>query len=371
MLPTRLTVTLIAMLPALSAGAQDLSAEAINIVYDVASPARLAANGGVPPAGEMARAIETLHSEGLLPSNRFRTPLKSERLDTYGKALMMGTRAPAFATEIGAVRDAAVRGDLTTRHAAIEALYRKAGRNVPDATLLKTIDNQVDAAVGNEPEETLRQTIDKPGKHIEIALARRAGVGSVEVTQDGADGKPVRTVFRGEEKTVPTSDGVDLETVLQPAGVCSMNERQSTEARSQLEGVWKDGDGNEWTFGEKDATITSDEKRPNGYKLSYAGTYKLGKIVAFHGFVAVDDMGDELPPDVRSQLVSWSPKLGFTIRLDLCGATGLKGTWASQHVTYSGMDHAIKKIHDPFDLPLVLSRGLQVAQGGRWPDEGP
>jgi hypothetical protein len=322
---------------------------------------------------EARRALDTLRTEKLLPAQRLPAATQGPLIDLWGRALLMGTRAPQFAREIGAVRDAALKRDLDARHAAISTLYQKAGRSAPSTEAMKTIDGQIDNALGSEPEETVRRTIKASDRTIEVSYAPRAGMGSVEVMQPGADGQPVRTVFRGEEKTQPTTDGKDLEAVIEPAGVCVMTEQTSGAARGRLNGAWQGSNGNNWTIGGQGGTVTVDEARLTGQALRYTGTYQLGKIVAFHPFEQVEDMGDDLPGDVRSQLVAWSPKLGFTIRLDVCSSgTGLRGTWSSQHVTYSGMAHIISKVHDPYDVGLRLKRDdLKVARGGRFPEDGP
>ena len=367
-----LAASTLALAWAAPAGAQNLSAAVIGAIYDVASPDALAkGSGGKQLSADVLRAADTLRRQNLLTASRISTPHQTGLLDRWGRALLMGPRAPEFAREIGAVRDAALGGNLENQHAAISTLYKKAGRNPPTADALKTLDKQIDSALGEEPEESIRQTIAKPYSTVEITDAKRAGQVSVEVTQNDAGGKPLRTVFRGEEQTQPTPDGKDLQTSIVPTGTCTMNEQQSAEQRGRLNGSWKDGAGHEWTISGDGGTINAVQKYANGHTLGYSGTYKLGKAVAFHGFVSVDDIGDDLPSGVRSQLVGWSPKLGFTIRLDQCGTAEIKGTWASQLVTYGGIDQAVKRVHDPYDIPLVLTRGMKVAQGGRNPEEGP
>ena len=82
-------------------------------------------------------------------------------------------------------------------------------------------------------------------------------------------------------------------------------------------------------------------------------------------------MGFELPPEVRQQLTG----MGLSFRVALAakeGGSKLDGTWSSQHVTYSAMDLAVKRVHDPFDVKLTLTRaGEKTELGGRFPEDGP
>jgi hypothetical protein len=65
-------------------------------------------------------------------------------------------------------------------------------------------------------------------------------------------------------------------------------------------------------------------------------------------------MGSELPVQVRQQLAGMG--LYFTLRLETCrDAAKLTGRWGSQHVTYGSVDFAVKKVHDPYDLPIELA----------------
>ncbi len=331
------------------AASQDLSGDLLNVVYDVASKP-------VPPEAKAAQDL--LKAEGLLPGQRLRAIQQAGLLERWGRALAMGTRSPQFAAEIGAVRDAAVKRDPATLHAKVEALYRKAGRTPPTPEAMKELEKQIRTALGSEREETIRRTVKKGDRTIDVSYAPLAGMAQVEVTQPGPDGKPTRTVFRGEEKTKPTADGKDIETVIEPVGPCVMNEQTSAQARDRLNGVWKSGDGRDFTIASQVGAVTIDEQRLKGRPLRYSGTYQLGKIIAFHPFEQIEDMEDNLPPSVRSQLIAWKPKLGFTLRFDVCGAAGeLRGTWSSQHVTYSGTTQSVNRVHDPYDLSLQLSRG--------------
>jgi hypothetical protein len=74
---------------------------------------------------------------------------------------------------------------------------------------------------------------------------------------------------------------------------------------------------------------------------------------------------------VRQALASqWHPP--FTVELEYRPETNeLRGSWISGQVTYSGIAKTVKVVDDPtWDKPLVLTRKVQVAQGGRHPQEG-
>jgi hypothetical protein len=52
----------------------------------------------------------------------------------------------------------------------------------------------------------------------------------------------------------------------------------------------------------------------------------------------------------------------------------LSGIWMSGQVTYDGISHEVSIVEVPtWDQRMVLSRktGLKVAQGGKYPDDGP
>lgn len=67
----------------------------------------------------------------------------------------------------------------------------------------------------------------------------------------------------------------------------------------------------------------------------------------------------DFPAAVRAQLARRN--FGFDIRLEAKDrGARLDGTWSSQHVTYSpDSGHPIEKIHNPYDVALVLTRGDQ------------
>lgn len=332
------------------------SRDLMNAVYDVASPAAVRASlGGKPMPPSTRHALDTLAKARLLAPARLAAPQPTGLLKRWGDALQVANARPV-AAEIGAVRDAVVKGDATRRRAAVEALFRKQGRALPAADGLKQIDQRLNQAFGAEPEESKRQTVRQDGSTVELSLAPRTGQVEVAVVEPGPDGTPVRTVFRGQQQTQPTADGQDLEVVAAPGAICTVDQKASSDGQSRLAGTWKGSDGNDWTLALAGAAFTALMKRPDGRTLAYTGTYSLGKVTAFHGFSDIADIGDDLPADVRAQLVAWQPKIGFTLRLDLCSSDAtLAGTWSSQSVTYKSLTHKVGSVHDPYDVPLTLS----------------
>ena len=351
---------------ATAAAAQDLTAEAMALTYDLVRPS----SGSADAAG----AVAALTRHGALPAERPRTRTQSQSglLALYGRATLMGANATAFAIEIAAVRDAQVAGDWARRDDAVRALYAKAGRAPPDAATLKTIDRELRRAAGQEGRPALRYRASRNGETIEIVRAPGAGRASVEVTAPGPDGKPVRTAYLGEERTVPTADGKELAVAVSPTAVCTVGAERAAAARARLNGAWRAADGNEWTISGEGEAIELVERRRDDYELRYTGTVTLGKATAFHRIDRPADV-DRLPAEVVRQLIGTG--VGFTVRLDVCAASGreIKGTWASQHVTYSSLDQKISRIHDPYEVALDLARSGQTlsARGGRLPQEGP
>lgn len=361
-----------ALLASHAARAQDLSADALGVVYDLASPQALEKMGAGASHPEARRALDTLRDEKLISAQRVGTASAAGLLPLYGKALLMGSQPTAFATEIGAVRDAHLAGGGEPRTKAINDLYAKAGRPKPDAATMKTLVRQLNEVSSQEATRPVRYTSRKGDRSIEITRTPQTGTVSVEVVQPGADGKPVRTVFQGRETTRRTASGTDLEATIKPDGVCVVADGDEA-ARNKLTGTWRSSNGHEWSVSGEGGTIEVSERRVTGHVMRYTGTYRLGRLQAYHPFESIEDIGDDLPVGVRTQLVAMKPKYGFTIRLDACSSgTDLKGTWASQHVTYSGMSGQISRVHDPYEVPLLLERGgMKMARGGRLPEEGP
>jgi hypothetical protein len=148
-------------------------------------------------------------------------------------------------------------------------------------------------------------------------------------------------------------------------------------SRAALNGDWTGSDGSAWTISGSGEVIQLVETRADGHRLDYQGTIRLGKIDARHAIRQANDIGADLPVEVRSQLAGMG--LFFTLRLESCGsASRLAGLWGSQHVTYGALDLQVSKVHDPYDRQVVLTREASgpelrfvIAEGGGYrPVEG-
>ena len=332
--------------------AADISAETMGYLFDVLAPSSQQGSATAPAA---AQALDILRRERLLAGGRpVTTP--PDLVESYGKALMLGSRASQFAGEIAAVHNAIARGGKAGLEDAIKAVYVKAGRTAPEGETLERLVKAVRGADSGAPEESERHTLSRDGYTVEIANLRGAGQFRVDVVRKNAAGEAVRTVFAGERVTRPNGAG-RLESRIEPQPPRTLSESDSARLRERLNGVWTDQDGQRWTIAGTGPEILASADRTGKPALDYRGRFVLGDIDAVHWFEAQTDMDDTLPNDVRAQLVGWQPRLGFRIRLS-AGDSGdrLYGTWSSQHVTYGAMDHAVSRVHDPYDLTLRLTR---------------
>jgi hypothetical protein len=337
------------------AAAADIDARTMGAISDLlssVSPER-------PPAGADAtaygKAVEALRKAKLAGAARPAQPGDTALLDAYGRALLLGPRAKQFADQVGQVHDAVVSGQPEAIKAAIADLYKAAGRPAPTG---KALDDLVAAAigVGGEPAPTVNHRIEGDGYRIDIADAVAAGKTIVEVTlADGGDGQPARVAFEGNAQTRAKSGGDGLERRIQPLEPCVMTAASAATLRAQLNGDWTDGKSSAWTIAGSGEQIVLTEKRARGRPLVYEGSFRLGKIDARHAITAPDDMGDDLPAQVRSQLAGMG--LFFTLRLEACrDAAHLSGRWGSQHVTYSASYLTVSRVHDPYDVAVALVR---------------
>ena len=215
-------------------------------------------------------------------------------------------------------------------------------------------------------------TIDRPDYQVRIDHSPSAGITKVDVITKGDDGKPERVSFGGTQGTTPKRDGSGLDTGLKPTPPRQITEADSDKMRLGLAGKWTDQDGYVWEIEVAGNALTITNTNNNRHRVVYKSELSLGHIHGVHLVDNVADMNDTLPGDVKEALAStYHPP--FTIELDdQPEGNALRGMWISGQVTYSGMTHAIKIVEDPtWDSPLVLTRGIKVAQGGRWPEDGP
>jgi hypothetical protein len=243
------------------------------------------------------------------------------------------------------------------------------------------MDRLVDAARGvggAEPAPTVRQTIQRDTYTVELTDAVAAGKTSVEVLLPGSSGaEPARVLFEGTAKTQPSPDRKGLEHRVQPAASCVVTTSSAAAQREALNGDWQGSDGSTWTISGSGDSIQLIETKAGGHRLDYQGTIRLGRIDARHAISHVNDIGADLPLEVRSQLAGMG--LFFTLRLETCGGSSrLAGLWGSQHVTYGSLDMQVSKVHDPYDQQIALTREaggpelrFVIAEGGGYrPVEG-
>ncbi|MFZ5791975.1 MAG: hypothetical protein ACOY3L_14885 [Pseudomonadota bacterium] len=346
------------------AAADDLSAETLAIVHDLMAPYRggTPALGGTDPAA-VQQALEILNKERLLDFNRPGLP-SLNLASKLGRALAMGSRTQQFLPEIAAVRDAVAHQREDDARKAIQALYAKMGRKPPEGAALEPLLAAVQEVVGNEPAVTEQTTIERPDYTILIENARSAGLARVAVLEKaGPEGEPARVEFKGEVTSQPDRSGKDLELAVRPANSPeTMTTAQAAALRQKLTGPWQDQDGNIWELSGDGGAIALTEQRPGKTLRVYRGTFDLGLIRAAFTISKPDDMGEDLPLKVRQQLASMN--LSFRVSLSAVeGGNKLDGTWSSQHVTYDDSTEEVERVHDPFDVALVLTPLVTVSEG--------
>jgi len=335
--------------------AQDVDATTMAFIHDLAAP------GAASPAGADAasldRARTALRGQRLLADQRVST-VENGVVEHYSRALLLGPRGARFLPQIAAVRDAVRRRDRAEIEDAIGDLYQAAGRKRPTGESMSRLVTAVAGAVDAEgPAESVRRRFDGGGNSIEVTDARRAGLFTVDVTTTDATGQPVRTVFVGERSSSPNPSGKDLQDRVVPKSVCTVDGAQAAAMRSGLNGEWADGSGGRWTVAGEGEQIVLRNVGSGGAPLTYAGSFRLGRIEGRHAIRSAGDIRADLPQWVRAGLAAWNPVLYFVVRLDACpGDDTLVGTWQSQHVTYSPSFQTISRVHDPYELRLTLRR---------------
>lgn len=361
------------LLSPVASRAADMTAEQTALLFDLLSPL----SGGQRPPGRpdsavLGQALTALKDEGLAGQGGRPNFQEQGILENYGNAMFLGSRAKEFTPDIGRIRDIVSSGNRPALENALTDLWVKAGRTKPDSKALEPVIQSLYGAKGQEPEETVRHVFDKPGHRIEIIHARAGGLMQVDVTQKDSGGKEIaRTSVQGLTETVPApapGGEQDLQRRIKLEKVCTSTKKTDKDTVDELNGEWQGTGGKTWNVSHSGNKVTLIEQRPGSPPLTYTGTYNLGKISATHPITAITDMGDELPADVRAQLVGMN--ISFRIALELCAddVETLRGTWSSQHVTYDGMFHQVEKIHDPYDLQLTLTRAAapkeeKIAEG--------
>lgn len=363
---------LLALLPTASP-AKDLSAETLGVIHDLMSPYR---GDSRPALGENANpeavavALDILRQEKLID---FAAPPSrpSGIAERLGRALAMGQRTAEFLPEIGQIHDALLHQEAELAGQRIGALYQKMGRTPPDKAGLAPLIDAAAKVVGDRPQETERVTIERPAYTVLVENAKAAGKAMISVlTRNGPGGEPARIEFKGDVRTEPDPNGRDLVTRVTPANTPeTMTSAQALELRARINGNWRDQDDVEYVISGTGNAITVTELRPGKTDRPYLGTFDLGLIRARFAISRPGDIGESLPLKVREQLAGMG--IGFNLVLSASeGGAKLEGTWSSNHVTY-GSDQVVEKVHDPYDLAMILTRGDQSLAEGAAPGAEP
>ncbi len=364
----------------LSGGAQaaDITAEQSALLYDLLDPA---VKMEMPPPGTdpdiFKSALQILKDKRL--AGQAGRPVFTEPglLDKYTKAMFLGNRGPEFASEIGHIHDLVYSGEQDKLESALSDLWVKAGRAKPDSKALEPVINSLYGEKGRQPSETIRHVFEDSQSRVEIIHALAGGRMQVDVETKNPDGTTKdRTIFSGVTETTAAPDGKNLERKIEPEKICTSTSKTDKSASREISGEWiSRSSGMKWILETNGSNIVITEHRSDAEPLVYTGELKLGRILARHPITRVTDMEDTLPMAVRSQLTGMG--IDFRVALEFCGddESRLRGTWSSQHVTYDGMTMSVEKIHDPYDLSLVLTRGEpskeeKIAQGAA-PEELP
>lgn len=338
--------------------AADITAEQSALLYDLLSPyAELKKTRDGVDTELFEKAILILKEEKLIGSGRPNFQDK-DIVGRYGKALLLGSRSKDFIKEIGHIRDLVDKGNQEELREALVDLWIKAGRKKPDEKALQPVIDSLYGTKGAAPEETINHIITKPDHKVEVVHAKAGGRMQVNVIElDKKGEEESRTVFSGVTETVPDEKNETLQRRIKPEKVCTNTEKTDKKSFKKLAGKWNSNDGDEWTIsGDENALILSVDS-DEGYNVEYKGNYKLGKIYAVHSITDVRAIGNSLPQEIQSQLINKGHS--FRVHLENCNdkQKKLRGTWSSQHVTYNSMFMTVSRVHDPYDVSLILSQG--------------
>ena len=346
----------------------DVSAEMMALTSDVTSPYRTGTRADRDTSSAaITRALAILGKENLLSAGRARTESidSSAIIEPYGKALALGARVNQFIPEIGTLHDAVANGNESSAKDIIAKIYAKAGRPAPDSAALESTYRSLRNSSGEAP-ATERFAIARPDYKVEATWARAANKFAVEVVDESAPGRPTRTMFEGYVVTRPDASGTALELAAQPAAHSqTISSAEANALRGRIDGRWWDGDRRPWDVTGSGPSIQLAETYPDGHQVKYSGTFSLAKISAAHPVDDPADIRDELPMEIKTQLASsYHPPYRVTLEVRPEG-NEMVGTWSSQAVTYSSGfgQFTVEKIHDAFDIPLLLTRTANSVPG--------
>jgi hypothetical protein len=214
----------------------DLSAETAALIFDLLAPYR----DGKPPAGVdpavYRQAIDIIRKEKLLVESRPRTP-STGLLTALSNAIGVGTQAAKAPEQMGALRDAAGRGDEDATTKAIEDVYKRLGWKPPEAEAMAKLRQASVAAVAGRvpgPASFERKTNDYT---VTVVNDRAQAAAAIDVAMNGGpDGKPARLVLEGKLETQPNLDGSDLEAHAWPDRVKTYDAADLAKVRTSLNG---------------------------------------------------------------------------------------------------------------------------------------
>ena len=287
-------------------------------------------------------------------------------------AMMLGGRQQTVMPQLAALNDSLNSGIEAQRRAAL-ALFRTANQSPPSVKALDAMLAKAQSVHNEAAADPQHGRIGTGSQRIEVDSSPAVGLDRVSVfLPNGPDNKPERVTFDGAVQTEPDAFGSNLQPAVSPEPARVVTSKESDDMRARVNGNWVDQHGEVWEITGEGDSVVFDDHYPGGHVVRYPGTWSLGLPVASHLVNDTDDMADDLPSDIKSQLAS-SYHPPFAIRLEYFpDRDSFEGLWISGQVTYSQW-FGIKVVEDPtWDKRLTLARNnSHVAQGGIWPDNGP
>lgn len=347
-----------------------LDAQTAAILHDLLSGY---GDGSKPPAGAdpaaFKQALDILKREQLLTSERPRPP-STETLGKLGTAIGLGSQAARAVAEIAQLCDALTSNDDSGADKAIEAAYGRLGWKAPTGEMLAKLRQAAAEAIAGDRRPP--QVVERKGDGYTVRVVNDSVIGkaNVEVELKSDPNAPRHVTFEGNLKSQPAPNGTGLQTAAEAAKAKTYGPEDMKKVRESQNGQWTDQNGDVWVISGTGNAIVLLHKRAAGER-KYEGAAQFKDIEAVFKITRVEDLSDGLPLKVRQQLVA--KDLDFKIRLKFDDAERrFDGVWISRSVTYDRASETVERIHDPFEGGLrLVSSGLKVAQGGRFPEEGP
>jgi hypothetical protein len=347
-----------------------LDAQTAAILHDLLSPY---GDGSNPPANAdpaaFRKAFDILKREGLLAAERPRLP-SSDVLANLGTAIGLGSQATKAVGEISQLSDALTRNDDIGAEKAIEGAYARLGWKAPTGELLAKLRKAANEAVAahRRPAQVLERKGD--GYSVRVVNDSTIGKANVDIELKGDAKTPQHVTFEGNLKTQPAPSGNALRTAAEGAQAKTYSSDDVDKVRESQNGHWTDQNGEVWEVSGTGSSIVLLHKRAAGER-KYEGNIHFKDAEAIFKITRVEDLSDGLPLRVRQQLLGKG--LDFKVRLKFDDAERrFDGVWISSNVTYDLANQTVERIHDPFESALVLrAQQKRMAQGGRYPQEGP